>query len=198
MGIGGRNTTKICWKCGKYHEDGDAYCIHCGASFASEDAKYQTDGRTVSNVDDKAYLTADPPEYKKNRNIVVFILVLCIVAVVAWFAFSSMEESNTLRWDYTEDSQTVSDGYVYITLTIYVDNSTNSNKDGSQLNVEISKNDKGRFRTLDLGVLKAGYITWNSITIAYPGTSTLKDYKVDVFTTEGYKMVFDHTIHNQI
>ena len=73
--------SKICWKCGRPHKDGDAFCMYCGASFATEDMKYQTDGRTVSATDDKAYLSTPPPKYKKRRTGIV-VAVVAIVAVV--------------------------------------------------------------------------------------------------------------------
>lgn len=71
---------RFCWKCGKPHESGIKFCYYCGAAFATDDMHYQTDGRTVSAKDDKAYLSAPPPKYKKHD--VGLILVLLIGALV--------------------------------------------------------------------------------------------------------------------
>ncbi|MBQ7979151.1 MAG: zinc-ribbon domain-containing protein [Candidatus Methanomethylophilaceae archaeon] len=53
--------SKLCWKCNKFHEDGAKVCPYCGASFATDDMKYQSNGRTVSTTDDTAYLSSAPP-----------------------------------------------------------------------------------------------------------------------------------------
>jgi len=80
---------KMCWKCGKYHQDGDLFCMHCGASFASDDSKYQTDGRTVSNKDDTEYLRTAPPKYKKNHKLTVLAVVIALGVAGAIFLVAS-------------------------------------------------------------------------------------------------------------
>jgi len=93
--------SKLCWKCGNPHEEGDRFCLKCGASFATEDERYQTDGRTISNVDDRAYLSAPPPKYKKSKVplIIGFFVVIGVVAV-AVLVFGSMQSPDVEYEDY--------------------------------------------------------------------------------------------------
>ena len=78
---------KMCWKCGKYHEDGISSCPYCGASFTSEDERYQSDGRTVSSKDETAYLSAPPPKYRRSHMIlpavIIFAMVVAFIVIVA-------------------------------------------------------------------------------------------------------------------
>lgn len=93
--------SKLCWKCGNPHEDGDAYCLKCGASFASDDMRYQTDGRTVSNKDDSAYLSAPPPNYKKGHGKVIAVAVIVLLAIaVAVILLGSSGSSSDVGYDY--------------------------------------------------------------------------------------------------
>ena len=75
--------------------------MYCGASFATDDMKYQTDGRTVSATDDKAYLSAPPPKYRKShKGIVIAVVAIVAIAVVAVLLFGSMQSADVKYDDY--------------------------------------------------------------------------------------------------
>lgn len=93
---------KMCWKCGKYHEEGISSCPYCGASFTSEDEKYQSDGRTVSSKDETAYLSAPPPKYRRSHMILPAVIIFAMV--VAFFVIAASGFPGTsdpdVRYDY--------------------------------------------------------------------------------------------------
>ena len=109
---------KMCWKCGKYHEEGVTSCPYCGANFTSENDKYMSDGRTVSNKDETAYLSAPPPRYKSSRMILPAVIILVMVVafiVITASGFPGGSDAD-VRYDYdmrnTDIIKTDGQGYV--------------------------------------------------------------------------------------
>ena len=86
---------KMCWKCGKYHDDGAESCPFCGASFTSDTDRYESDGRTISDKDESAYLKSPPPKYRRQHVILpVIVIGALIVAMVFVVAQSNMPASD--------------------------------------------------------------------------------------------------------
>lgn len=141
--------TKICWKCGKPHADGDAFCMYCGASFATDDMKYQTDGRTVSATDDKAYLSAPPPKYKKSKvPIIVGVLVVAGVAMMALFIFGSMQSADVTYDDYDVETYYSEDkDQTGILYKMYVYNRTDHPIDTAKIYFTIEYNGQSYMQT---------------------------------------------------
>ena len=78
--------------------------MYCGASFATDDMKYQTDGRTVSATDDRAYLSAPPPKYKKShKGIVIAVVAIIAVAVVAVLLLTTATPADVTYEEYDVD-----------------------------------------------------------------------------------------------
>ena len=94
---------KMCWKCGKYHEDGIESCPFCGASFTSGSERYESDGRTISNKDETAYLNSPPPKYRRQHVILpVAIIGALIVAMVFVVAQGYVVNDNPdVRYNYS-------------------------------------------------------------------------------------------------
>ncbi len=108
---------KMCWKCGKYHEDGAISCPFCGASFTSDAERYESDGRTISTKDETAYLKSPPPKYRRQHVILpVIIIAGLIVAMVFVVAQGYMVDNDPdVRYNYsmyTTDSLQTDSGYV--------------------------------------------------------------------------------------
>ena len=94
--------SKMCWKCGKYHEDGVDSCPYCGASFTSDTERYESDGRTISNKDETAYLRSPPPKYRRQYVILpVVIIAALIVAMVFVVAQDYMVDGPDVRYNYS-------------------------------------------------------------------------------------------------
>jgi len=93
---------KMCWKCGKYHEDGAIECPYCGASFTSDAERYESDGRTISDRDETAYLSSPPPKYRRQHVILpVVIIGVMIVAMVFVVAQGYMgHDDPDVRYNY--------------------------------------------------------------------------------------------------
>ena len=121
---------KMCWKCGKYHQDGDLFCMHCGASFASEDSKYQTDGRTVSNKDDSEYLRKDPPKYKQSHKATVLVIVIALGIAAAIFLVATNNTGSgggdgpvaDVYYNYTQGVHKEQDDNIVVWFDITVSN----------------------------------------------------------------------------
>lgn len=95
---------KMCWKCQKYNVPGAEFCAFCGAQFATDNDHYQTDGRTVSDVDTTAYLSAPPPKVKKPHRWILLAFAIVVVGVIAILIASSTISDAT--YNYEEVSRT--------------------------------------------------------------------------------------------
>ena len=118
---------KLCWKCGKMHGEDARVCPYCGASFASKDAEYHTDGRTVSTVNENAYLTSPPPKYKKSHRGAVCILIIAVVAIGAFILIPNLYPSAGLTFDYTVDNTSgggTEQSMITVDVTVYICNSS--------------------------------------------------------------------------
>lgn len=77
--------SKLCWKCNRPHEDGLRVCPYCGASFATDEETYQSDGRSIATpVAPEHY----PTTYKKSHSSVKYVLFAVVVFVAAIAMFS--------------------------------------------------------------------------------------------------------------
>ena len=109
---------KMCWKCGKNHEDGASACPFCGASFTSEGEKYLNDGRTISDKDETAYLSAPPPKYRRSHVILPAVIILAMVVafiVIVASGFPGGDDPDA-RYDCSitlADRLQTDDGYEY-------------------------------------------------------------------------------------
>jgi len=113
---------KMCWKCAKYNPPGAKYCAFCNAEFASDDDRYQTDGRTLASIDDKAYLSTPPPKVKKGhgRWIIALIIVVIVGAAAIVMIYNNMPDA-TFNYELA-DSQQISDTSVRVTYVINIRN----------------------------------------------------------------------------
>ena len=112
---------KMCWKCGKPHKDGDAFCMYCGASFASESERYQSDGRTVSDKDDTEYLRSDPPKYKRSHTMIIAVAIIALVAVGALVLVINQGGSEgNIYYNYEKGSAQAMDDKIIVSMDIVV------------------------------------------------------------------------------
>lgn len=111
---------KICWKCGKPHDDGIQVCPFCGATFVAEDETYLNDGRTISSEDRDAYLKSGPPKYRRNRSSMLLAVVPVIVLILV--AYAVIDSSGILEPDivYDYDIQEVETGPEWNTVVYLV------------------------------------------------------------------------------
>ena len=175
---------KMCWKCGKYHEEGISNCPYCGASFTSDDERYLADGRTVSNKDETAYLSSPPPKYKKSHVILPAVIILAMVVAFIAITASGFPGTNDpdVRFDYdiwTADTIETKDhtyieadeGMTFAVMKIKIVNDKASNGVSSSVDIwRFSLNSGGQWYAMD-DVTKQ-YINYRYPVIIGPGQDT--------------------------
>lgn len=111
---------RMCWKCQKYNVPGAEFCAFCGAQFVTDNDHYQTDGRTISDTDETAYLSAPPPKIKRSyKGIVLMLAIIAVGAVVIVMAAGGTHDVvyNYALTDYEEDGN-----HVHVEYTLSVKN----------------------------------------------------------------------------
>jgi hypothetical protein len=84
--------------------------MHCGVAFATDDMRYQTDGRTVSSEDPDAYLTSPPPKVRSHKGKAVIAMV-AIIAVAVLIGLALSASAPDARFNYTLVSETYEGDY---------------------------------------------------------------------------------------
>ncbi len=94
---------KMCWKCGKYHEDGAESCPFCGAAFTSGTERYESDGRTISNKDETAYLRSPPPKYRRQHVILPVVIIGAIIVAMVFVVAQGyiVDNDPDIRYNYS-------------------------------------------------------------------------------------------------
>lgn len=175
--------SKMCWKCGKYHEEGIDSCPFCGASFTSDTERYESDGRTISNKDETAYLRSPPPKYRRQHVILpVVIIGALIVAMVFVVAQDYMTDDPDVRYNYSMVTTTTlptDTGYVLpdegmqfvIMEIVIVNDSVSSGVRSDVLVWEFSLNSNGNWYPMD-DLTRSYRYYQEPITLRIGGTAT--------------------------
>ncbi len=141
--------------------------MQCGASFASDDAKYQTDGRTVSDKDDTAYLREGPPKYTKSHKGLILVIVLGVLIAGMMLVMADRNGPNTsLSYDYeiTDISDYGSDSCL-VTAQIRLSNDSSHVIQYSEVafKVEVDNTRYSSNWSVD-GMLEPGWYTTRNLT----------------------------------
>jgi len=117
---------KMCWKCQKYNVPGAEFCAFCGVQFATDNDRYQTDGRTVSDEDTTAYLSAPPPKVKGSRRGILYAFAIVVVGVL--IILMMVGNAHEAVYNYEQTSVEVEEGgYIEVVYTINIRNNTLDN-----------------------------------------------------------------------
>ena len=178
---------KMCWKCNEYHEDGLEKCPFCGAMFTAENASYRNDGRTVSDVDEDAYLRAPPPAYRRSYHMVlpaVLVILISAVIVYAVVDFSRILEPD-VYYDYSIIFTDTGDGSVLAVCDVMMIDNKVSLIDWSGVVFELSVQGN-TYMPSSADMTDYGLLCRWSVVFEIPGAQSLDGYTIEITHPEGY------------
>lgn len=175
---------KICWKCQREHAPDAAFCPYCGASFATEDMRYQTDGRTVSTANDSSYLTSAPPKYKKSKLKYVVFGVVAVIAVLIVILLIGSSAVADIEYDYKFVSEDRTDTTIELVVDIRMKNSNLNSLYVPNVNYRINASGQyfeGQGEYMDVTLAKGSSIDLR-MTYSIPKAYASSSYEITPFT----------------
>lgn len=187
--------SKICWKCKEPHEDGMERCPYCGATFMSGNASYRTDGRTVSDVDEDAYLRSPPPTYRRSyRMMLPMVLVVLIAAVVVYaMVDSSGVLKPDIRYDYRITYTDSGDGTLRAECDVLMFDNKISGIDWSRTVFELSGHGE-TYSPSSMEETNHGLVCRWSIVFDIPDAQTSEGYSLKISHPGGYSLGRDDSM----
>ncbi|WII06896.1 zinc ribbon domain-containing protein [Methanomassiliicoccales archaeon LGM-RCC1] len=177
---------RICWKCGRMHDEGESSCPFCGATFASEDETYQNDGRTISSENRDAYLRSGPPKYRRNRDSILTAIIPIIILILV--AYAVIDLTGILKpdivYDYGTDEVETGPEWNKVTYQIFLADNKFLYIDWSGISFELNVGEElyspSQTDMKNLGLVYAGKV---SFTI--PSSQTYEDAVLNLTYTDG-------------
>jgi len=187
---------KICWKCGRQHDEGISTCPFCGATFISEDETYLNDGRTISSEDHDAYLRSGPPKYRRNRNSILMAVIPIIILILVGYAVIDLTGvlKPDIVYDYENDGMKAGPEWNTVVYQVILVDNKFSYIDWLGVSFEMYVGGESyppsRMDMNDMGLVYAG-----SVSFMIPSSETFDESVLKLICTDGkYSFERDKTL----